>query len=63
MDEAVIAQLEDVLKGLRNIRTQVWKDDMVGKLPIDHEILILEDIIGQMTYKENWNGVHPIGMS
>lgn len=66
MDETIIAQLEDVLKGLRKIRVETWGQygaSIKGDLPIDREILMLEDIIGQMTYKDNWNGVHPIGMS
>jgi hypothetical protein len=66
MDQAVIIkELESVLKGLRKIRKEVWGDPSrdLKLLPIDEEIAVLEDIIGQMTYKDQWNGSHPVGQS
>lgn len=62
MDETIIKQLEDTLKGLRKIRLDTW-GNATRTLPIDQEIHALEDVVGQMTYKENWNGVHPTGMT
>ena len=62
MDEAIIKQLNDTIGNLRKIRLDTW-GKAIRTLPIDREIDALEDIVGQMTYKDNWNGVHPTGMT
>ena len=63
MDEAIIKELESILKGLRTIRQFTWGQSNLCTLPIDEEIEKLEELINQMTYKGTWNGVHPMGQS
>jgi len=66
MDEAVIIkELGDVIANLRKIRRETWGDPSSDfkLLPIDEEVAMLEDILSQMTYKDGWNGVHPMGQS
>ncbi len=66
MDEAVIIkELGDVIANLRKIRKDTWGDPSrdFRLLPIDEEVAKLEDILAQMTYKDGWNGSHPVGQS
>ncbi len=64
MDEAlIIKQLEETVKNIKAIQMDVWGYSLKGAKPLDDEIQSLEDIIGQIAYKDKWNGVHPIGMS
>jgi hypothetical protein len=63
MDEAlIIKQLEETIGNLRKIRLDTW-GKAIRTLPIDREIKSLEDVIGQIAYKDKWNGVHPMGVS
>lgn len=59
MDEAVIKRLEEVIKGLRQVRKDVWGQATIRTLRIDMEIKALEDLISDLD--TNWNGCHPVG--
>jgi hypothetical protein len=63
MDQEVIKELHEVIKGLRKIRRETWGDPSrdLRLLPLDEEIAVLEDLVNQMD--NNWNGAHPVGQS
>ena len=62
--EVILKQLEETVKNLRAIQKDVWGyQSLKGNKPLDSEIESLEDVIGQITYEDKWNGSHVMGMT